>query len=150
MLHFENYSWAKTPEKCIVWIALFCFCYSFYFHFPVANMAFLWQSDHLAFFRIPSFRLQRRGDPITLHNRGFIQESAEGCRVYWYSVCHSQLLGHYRWEITSYADGVGIGQFTAISKSRDKNMAALCVCCGESKSKSFSSIFVNDKELYAE
>ena len=33
--------------------------------------------------------------------------------------------------MTSYADGVGIGQINAILKSHDKNMAELCVSCGE-------------------
>ena len=37
--------------------------------------------------------------------------------------------------ITSYANGVGMRQIIAILKSHDKYMAALCVCCGESKNK---------------
>ena len=36
---------------------------------------------------------------------------------------------------TSYADGVRTGQFAAKLKLHDKNMTALFVCSGESKSK---------------
>ena len=52
--------------------------------------------------------------------------------------------------MTSYADGVGIGQINAILKSHDKNMAALCVSCGESKIKFHSLRSKMKKYLYAE
>ena len=52
--------------------------------------------------------------------------------------------------MTSYADGVGIGQNNAILKSHDKNMAALCVSCGESKIKFHSLRSKMKKYLYAE
>ena len=38
----------------------------------------------------------------------------------WGLTWHSKPLGHFHCEITSYADGVGIGQITAILKSHDK------------------------------
>ena len=54
------------------------------------------------------------------------------------SVQSFELLGLFRREITSYADGVWIWQMTAILQSHDKNMATSCVCCDESKSKFYS------------
>ena len=54
------------------------------------------------------------------------------------SLNHSKLLGHFRWERTSYANDVGFGQIIIILKSHDKIIAALCVCCGETKNKFYS------------